>query len=152
MNDVLSELSDDEAPSVQVDKLKRAYSKNESQSSFRNVPMAQEQIARQMKAEVGFGNRMEGLQKESVSGTTAGILPIQIQIPTSGQVYRFARTIIKSDDVLSVEVYFSSSWTNDVFRWIIYLLIVLILWFLRLQLKKVFNWLKSFFDTWLSLS
>jgi len=143
MNDVLSELSDDEAPSVQVDKLKRAYSKNESQSSFRNVPMAQEQIARQMKAEVGFGNRMEGLQKESVSGTTAGILPIQIQIPTSGQVYRFARTIIKSDDVLSVEVYFSSSWTNDVFRWIIYLLIVLILWFLRLQLKKVFNWLKS---------
>ncbi|MEJ2544774.1 MAG: hypothetical protein P8Y99_11975, partial [Calditrichaceae bacterium] len=143
MDDVLSELSEDEEPSVQVDKLKRAYSKNESQSRFRNVPMAQEQIARQMKAEVGFSNRMEGLQKESVSGTTTGILPIQIQIPTSGQVYRFARTIIKSDDVLSVEVYFSSSWTNDVFRWIIYILIIIVLWLFRKQLKKLLNWLKK---------
>ena len=143
MDDVLSTISEDEEPAAQVDKLKRAYSKNESKSRFRNVPMAEEQIARQMQAEVGFSNRMEGLQKESVSGTTTGIMPIQIQIPTSGQVYRFARTIIKSDDVLSVEVYFSSSWANDVIRWIVYLLIVLLLWLLRKQLKKLFNFLKS---------
>ncbi|MBN1406396.1 MAG: hypothetical protein JW956_01325 [Calditrichaceae bacterium] len=143
MDDVLSELSEDEEPSVQVDKLKRAYSRNESKSSFRNVPMPEEQIARQMQAEVGFSNRMEGLQKESVAGTATGILPIQIQIPTSGQVYRFARTIIKSDDVLSIQVYFSSSWTNDVLRWLIYILFVLVLWLLRKQLVKLINLLKS---------
>ena len=143
MDDLSQSINENEGAAAQVDKLKRAYSGKESKSRFRNVPMAEEQIVRQMKAELDFGNRMDGLQKQSVTGTSTGILPIQIQIPTSGQVYRFARTIIKSDDMLSVEVYYSSSWTNDVFRWIIYLLIVLVLFLLRKQLKKLGSVIKS---------
>ena len=143
MDDVLDSISEDEAPATQVDKLKRAYSRNESKSQFRNVPMAEEQIASQMKAEIGFSNRIDVIQKQGVSGSATGLMPIQIQIPTSGQVYRFARTIIKSDDVLSVEVYYSSSWTNNGFRWIIYLFIALILWLIRKQLKRLGIFLKS---------
>jgi hypothetical protein len=148
MEDLSDSIGEEEAPAAQVDKLKRAYSKNESVSRFRNVPMPKEQIASQMQAEIGFSNRMDGIQKQSMSGTSTGILPIQIQIPTSGQVYRFARTIIKSDDILSVEVYYSRSWTNNVLRWLVYILIAVVLFILRKRLAPVVRYLKK---GWLKL-
>ena len=146
MDGLLSSISSDEEPAVQVDKLKHAYSKNESKSRFRNVPMEEAQIAGQMRAEMDFSNKMEGLQKQSVAGSATGILPIQIRIPTSGQVYRFARTIIRPDDELSVAVYYGSSWVNNSVRWMIYLLILAILILIRKRLMIVINLLKTAFQ------
>lgn len=103
----------DKAPSPAImgeaasnERLKDFYVGKEAKSKFRNVPMEEEQVVRQMRAEMDFGNKLDEIsQSASPSAGGAGVMPIQVVIPTTGQLVRFARTIVKPEDELSVNVW-----------------------------------------------
>jgi hypothetical protein len=132
---------------LQSDELKKIYKGKEARSRFANVPMEEAQIADQMKQEMEFSARLEGVSEmdaPSVSGSMGtGIMPIMIQIPTSGQVYRFAKTIIKPEDSLNFSVVYSQTWIGSLVKWVIFLLVVFILFLARRKLRGPWDWLKK---------
>jgi hypothetical protein len=132
---------------LQSDELKKVYKGKEARSRFANVPMEEAQIADQMMAEMEFSARLEGVSEQdapSVSGTMGtGVLPIMIQIPTSGQVYRFAKTIIKPEDDLMFSVVYSQTWIGSLVKWVIFLLVLFILYLGRRKLRGPWDWFKN---------
>ncbi len=132
------------------DKMKRAYKGKDYKSQFKNVPLKEEQMANQMVSELEFSGRLDGLsaQQEPRAAITSrpggtGILPIQIEVPTGGQVYRFARTIIKTEDSLNFSVFYTRLWINRLIKWIIFILIVLLIFLFRKKLVKPWHWCKK---------
>ncbi|MBN2000752.1 hypothetical protein JW935_24600 [candidate division KSB1 bacterium] len=145
--DVMSSLGASSPKEMQEDELKQVYKGKDYKSRFRNIPMREEQIADQMDAEMGFSNRLDDLSQQAIpppSGGGMGVMPIQIEIPTSGQLYRFAKTIIKPDDPLNVEVTFAQNWVIDLLRWLVIILCILILILLRKLLSKLFRWIYQY--------
>jgi hypothetical protein len=147
MRDALTATDLDEA---NTDGLKKAYRGDDYKSSFRNVPVAPEQITGQVHAELEFGGRLEGHAGEEapqsvVTGgaTGTGVLPIQIKIPTGGQVYRFARTVIEPEDPLTFTVVYSQSWLITLFRYMILVCFVVLLWLVRNRLSALWSWLAA---------
>jgi hypothetical protein len=132
------------------DKMKRLYKGDEYASNFRNVPLEEQEIAGQMNAELDFGGRLNDLAQSAapatspVGGTGAGVLPIQIQVPTGGQVYRFARTIIKPDDPLTFSVTYSRGWVTGGIKWVLVLLGAWLLYLNRRSLVKLWQWLSGY--------
>jgi hypothetical protein len=133
--------------SVQSDEMKKAYRGKAAGSSFKNVPMEEAQIMDQMEAEVAFGGRLEKMAEGDFSGVQGsmgtGVLPIMIRIPTNGQLYRFAKTIIKPDDPLMFDVVYTQSWISGLAKWVIFLAFVLILILSRRRLRGPWDWLKN---------
>jgi hypothetical protein len=131
------------------DKMKRLYKGEGYASTFRNVPMEEQEIASQMTAELDFAGRLDDLRQNvpassPVGGTGAGVLPIQIQVPTGGQVYRFAKTIIKPDDPLTFAVTYSRGWVTGAAKWIIVLLGAWLLFLNRRSLVRLWIWLAGY--------
>jgi len=136
------------APAEEVaDKLRGVYEGKELASTFRNIPMKDDELVGQLNAELEFGGRMERLSEMDLpqgamsGGTATGVLPIQIRIPTTGQVYRFAKTIIKPEDPLSFEVIYSRSWVASGLKWLLGLAAVLILFLSRRRFMKPIQWI-----------
>ncbi len=127
--------------------IKKAYRGKDYRSYFRNVPMDEVQLSNQLKAELEFGGRLEGLAgneapQASVSraSVATGVLPIQVRVPTSGQVYRFAKTIIRPEDPLAFSVTYTRSWVVSLLKWIIATLIALVIYLNRRRLKRIGRW------------
>ena len=128
------------------DKMKQLYSGKDYKSRFRNVPMEEQQVAGQMNAELEFGGRLERLAEMDMPAAPAGsggtgILPIQIQIPTGGQVYRFAKTIINPEDPLRFDVSYSRGWVSGAIKWIVIVLLAWLLYLNRSSFGKLGRWL-----------
>jgi hypothetical protein len=88
-----------------ADKKKNALSMLQSQRALqsefgRNLPVDQEVMADQLSREMGFSAKLE--EVAASGGMTTGVMPIRVQVPTIGQVYRFAKQIV-SDEPLIVE-------------------------------------------------
>jgi len=103
-------------------------------------------MASQVAAELEFSGRLDGLVKEeepqapvSTGARGSGVLPIQIEIPTGGQLYRFARTIIKTEDPLTFRVFYTRLWIPRLIKWLILLLVVIILLLNRKKLVRVWH-------------
>lgn len=113
--------------------------KKSKMSEFRSAPMAAEEQMTQIKREKEFGAKLDMLAAEpSISqvSTTAGLMPIRIKIPTSGQVYRFAKTVVNPEDPLTFEVHFVQSWVPKAVKWIFWIVVILIVFFIG---KKFFR-------------
>lgn len=119
---------------------KQKMALKEVKSDFsRNVNIDEEVMSQQIANEKDFANRMEQVQADiSAVSKVAGTLPIRIQIPTSGQLYRFAKNIVNEEPL-----HLSFSYVND---WILTFIKILIfaglIWFLyrqRDKVKKVYN-------------
>ena len=129
------QLLEQESPESRTAQMKQLYKGKDYKSSFRNVPMKEEELSDQVANELMFGGRMEGLVSQAqlrpnISGDVrnSGVLPIHIQVPTGGQVYRFAKTIIKTEDALTFSVIYTRMWINSLFKWIIILSVLLIIY------------------------
>ena len=111
--------------------------------------MQEEQLSSQFDAEIGFSGRLEGLAQEAAPATAprgrgaTGILPIQIQVPTGGQVYRFAKTIVKPEDPLQFSVTYTQSWLAKLIKWLILVLIIWILYLKRKTMARVWRWFQG---------
>jgi hypothetical protein len=121
--------------------------------------MDEDEAARQIKNEMEFGGRVQKLSELSempaVSGArAAGVLPVHIRVPTSGQVYRFARTIIQPSDPLSFSVAYTRLWVISLIKWLLVALAALIVYWNRRRLiwalrfvsagiKRIAGWIRS---------
>jgi len=144
-------------------KTQRAYD-GTVRSKFKNAMVDEEFEARQIQAEVGFEKRMEEMKVQTsapqiaVSGEpagagVAGVLPIHIKIPTGGQVYRFAKTIVNKDDSLYLKVFYSRSIVPGAVKTIIVLFLIYLLYLKRGKIAKLVplgkKWIsstKTFFE------
>jgi hypothetical protein len=122
------------------------YKSRDYKSQFRNVPVQEEQAMQQLDAEMHFGGKLDELSQmppqfniPGAGGT--GILPIQIEVPTTGQVYRFAKTIIKPEDPLTVNVLYFRRGFLTFIRWIVFFIVLGIAYILRKTLRRVFHWI-----------
>lgn len=111
-------------------------------SEFRNAPVAAEEQMVQMKKEKSFGRKMDELAMapsvtQSVSGGT-GLMPIRIKIPTTGQVYRFAKTVVNPEDPLIFKVYYVQSWVPKAVKWLFWIIVILIIYLIGKRLFKKF--------------
>jgi hypothetical protein len=124
-----------------VDRRKKARSMLESQRTLqsefgRNLPVDQEVIADQLSREMSFSAKLEEVAVSG--GMTTGVMPIRVQVPTIGQVYRFAKQIV-SDEPLIVEATYIKDTPFTVIKLIILLLILYGLYRRRNWLKKVWD-------------
>jgi hypothetical protein len=123
------------------------YKGKDYQSKFRNIPLESEEMSQQMDAEIQFGGRLEGLAGDAfippsgISGT--GLLPIQIEVPISGQLYRFARTIINPKDPLEFSVLYTRMWTTQLIKWLIFIFVIWIIYLKRKRLLIFWKWIKN---------
>jgi hypothetical protein len=123
------------------DKKKQARSLLESQRALqsefgKNLPVDQEVIADQLSREMSFSAKLEEVAVSG--GMTTGVMPIRVQVPTIGQVYRFAKQIV-SDEPLIVEVTYIKDTPFTVIKLMILLLILYALYRRRNWLKKVWD-------------
>ena len=79
------------------------------------------------------------IPSSGISG--AGLLPIQIEIPISGQIYRFARTIINPKDPLEFSVLYLRAWTISLIKWLIFIFAILIIYLNRRRLLLIWEWI-----------
>ena len=133
--------------------LKKAYKGKDYQSRFRNLPLKEEQLQSQVDAELNFSGRLEGRTQQTgeppriAGGTSAtGVMPIQIQVPTGGQVYRFDKTIVKSEDPLTIKIFYVQYWIIKTIKWLIILIIILFLYIKRKNLQKILQKAKEGFN------
>lgn len=103
-------------------------------------------MSSQLDAELQFGQRLENLrQSQAQPGLLdkdkagAGVLPIQIQIPTSGQVYRFAKIIITDDDPLEISVVYARLWIVNLVKWLVFASVLWILYRQRETLSRFWS-------------
>ncbi len=110
-------------------------------SEFRNAPIVAEEQLVQMKKEKDFGRKMDQLAAAPSAiqgGSATGLMPIRIKIPTTGQVYRFAKTVVNPEDPLTFKVYFVQSWVPKAAKWLFWTLVALIIYFIAKKLFKKF--------------
>jgi len=150
----VSRLGKIESDKMSRERLKGVYKGKDYKSEFRNIPLPEEQISSQVAAELEFSGRLEGLAQQdrpqaAVSGIAGGtgILPIQIQIPTAGQVYRFAKTIVKAEDPLTMSVIYTQNWLFKGAWWLIGVFFLLVLYLMRKTVMRAFHGLKDTFKT-----
>ncbi|MBN2012250.1 hypothetical protein JW960_23170 [candidate division KSB1 bacterium] len=141
--------------------MKKVYKGKDYKSRFRNVPLEDKELKSQVANEMDFSRRLEGLSQQmdpqaAVGGSSmsTGVLPIQIEVPTGGQVYRFAKSIIKPDDPLTVKIRFAQNWVMRSIRWGLVILGLLLLYLLRSVLRKLvlvigagMTWIKNQYGT-----
>jgi hypothetical protein len=137
-----------ELPMAASDELDEAYQGKDARSRFKNIPMEEKELSSQMAAEMSFSGRLEGVANQAVAGgggMGTGVLPIMIRIPTSGQVYRFARTIVKPEDPLTFSVVYTQLWLTSLLKWFIFIVLVLIVYFLIRRQTGLWKWIKKQF-------
>ena len=122
------------------DKVRKEASKLKGQFSA-NLALSEEQLTEQVENEARFGQRVQDIQEGKVP-LAAGVLPIRIQIPTTGQLFRFAKTII-SEDVLTMNFTFLSQGTITLIKVLVVLLIAAFLFLIRRKLKELFTSLRD---------
>ena len=123
------------------DKRKQALSMLQSQRELKsefgkNLPVDEEVIADQLSKEMSFGTKLDEVAVSG--GMTTGVMPIRIQIPTIGQVYRFAKQIV-SDEPLIVEATYIKDAPFTIIKLIILFVILYALYRKRDWLKKVWD-------------
>ncbi len=108
-----------------------------------NVAITEEELAVQVKKEMQFSQRVQEIQegKGPAPGAT-GVLSIRINIPTTGQLYRFAKTIV-SDEPLTLNFTFASPGTTRIVKGLVLLLLILILYSLRKRIQKLYQSIRA---------
>lgn len=119
------------APSQNADTEVELHEKaEEAQKQFsQNLGLSKDRLMAQMENELQFRQRVEALQAPSTS-SGGGVLPIRINIPATGRLFRFAKTIV-SEEPLTLTYRYISDGTIFLIKMGFLLFILMILWLLR---------------------
>lgn len=102
-----------------------------------NLALSEEQLVEQIENEARFSQRVEDIQSgRAPSGT--GILPIRINIPATGQLFRFAKTIV-SGEILDMNCSYVSDRAVNSAGWTGLALILILAFFMRRRLAGLFK-------------
>ncbi len=120
----------------EMDRYRREAGKVKEQFSA-NLALTEEQLIEQIENEARFSQRVQDIQSgQAPSG--AGILPIRIQIPATGQLFRFAKTIV-SEEPLTLSYVSLSNGLLWLLRVAASVIMVGILAFFRRRIMKSFR-------------
>ena len=104
----------------------------------------------QLKQEINFNANIQEEQKKSIAGG-GDISLIKIEMPTTGQLYRFAKTLIEGEDVY-LEFQYTQGWVSTAIKVILILLLLYIIFLLRFRIKDLYNivkrWILKYNDFW----
>ncbi len=120
------------------------------QSNFRlsGAVNAQEDLMNQVRQEIGFA---ENIKKERDRGVTDVAL-FKIEVPTSGQLYRFAKTVVE-DEQLFLSFQYTGGWIYSLIKTFFLLIILCFIYRLRFKIKVLFlklkDWVYSRKDFWM---
>jgi hypothetical protein len=121
------------------------------QSNFRNSAIGQKDIANQMRQEANLNFEFQQEQGKRLGKPGSGSNIFKIELPTSGQIYRFNKTIIEGEPI-ELTFYYTSNTIKTIVKILVLLLIVFILFLLRkkiyARLKKIYQWLLNRRRVW----
>ena len=104
-------------------------------------------VTDQLRQEINF---TENIQREREHGSIGTPL-LRIDIPTSGQLYRFAKTLVEGED-LYVDFQYLKGWVSTIINIAIVIFVVLVIYLLRSYVKKVYcltkEWLLLHKNLW----
>lgn len=126
-------------------RMEEVYSKKNMISKFRNAPVKKKEQIAQIQEEMEFGGKMDDLAQSAPKAynsgevTETGLMPIHIKLPTSGQVYRFAKTIIKPGDPLNFKVNFVSFTIIKLLKWGVFFIALLLVYLARKRIKSIYQ-------------
>jgi hypothetical protein len=111
------------------------------QSNFGNRAIGQKDIARQMRQEANLNYYFQKEQGKRLGQPGSGSNIFKIELPTSGQIYRFNKTIIEGEPI-DLTFYYASNTIITIIKIFILLILILILFLLR---KKIFSLFKGLY-------
>ena len=111
-----------------------------------NLAIPEEQLAEQVMNEQQFGRKVQRLQ-DAGALPTGGALPIRINIPTTGHIYRFAKTIV-SEEPLELRFAFVSTGFKRALRLGLLASLLALLFVLRRHLKTFVDRLRGRVPLW----
>ncbi len=117
-------------------------------SNFR-LSSANEQadIMNQVRQEIGFA---ENIKRERDRGVTDVAL-FKIEVPTSGKLYRFAKTVVE-DEQLYLNFQYTRRWIYSLVKALFFFIILIVIYRLRFKISALFielrNWANSKKDFW----
>ena len=111
-----------------------------------NLAIPEEQLAEQVMNEQAFGQRVRRLQ-DALALPTEGALPIRINIPTTGHIYRFAKTIV-SEEPLELRFASLSHGFERALRLGLLVTVLALLYVFRRHLKTLFDRLQPHAPGW----
>ena len=123
----------------ELDRKQKALSMLQSQRALqsefgRNLPVDQEVMADQLSREMSFSAKLE--EVAVAGGLTSGVMPIRVHVPTTGQVYRFAKQIA-SDEPLIMETTYIKDTPYTIMKLMFLLILIYALYRKRNWLKRV---------------
>jgi hypothetical protein len=135
----------------QVEDKKIQMTQSKLKSNFR-LSSANEQadFLNQVRQEIGFA---ENLERDRESGITSVAL-FKIEIPTSGQLYRFAKTVVE-DEQLFVTFQYTRGWIYSLIKILLVIIVLYLVYRLRVKIKGLLldlkNRISSRKDFWMKL-
>jgi hypothetical protein len=139
----------EEAEQIEDEKIQKTQ--RMLKSNFR-LSSANEQadIMNQVRQEIGFA---ENIKRERDRGVTDVTL-FKIEIPTSGQLYRFAKTVVE-DEQLYLNFQYTRRWIYSLGKALFFIIILIVAYRLRFRIKglliELVNWTKSKKEFWMKL-
>ena len=138
-----------EEKETELDRKRKALSMLQSQRTLqsefgRNLPVDQEVVADQLSREMSFSTKLE--EVAATGGLTPGVMPIRVQVPTIGQVYRFAKQIA-SDEPLVVETTYIKDTPFTMIKLIVLLILLYALYRQRNRLKRASDHASGWYRT-----
>ncbi|MGA1841966.1 MAG: hypothetical protein ACMUIU_15210 [bacterium] len=123
----------------------QSYESKRGKTTFRNIDISSSFMSQQAINEFNFDNRLHQIEDKMIQGETrvytgTGILPINIQIPASGQLYRFARNIVR-DEELEISIHYFRETLFKAIAWFVILILILLILLWRRQVKALFSFL-----------
>ncbi|HAV42799.1 TPA: hypothetical protein DCX15_02120, partial [bacterium] len=105
-----------------------------------------DEIATQIEQEKGFSQRISEIQEPKPGAPViSGTLPIKVQIPTTGQIYRFAKTIV-SEEPLELRFIYVGDGIMWIIKGLILLLVLLVLYKGRRRIKGMIESLRALLE------
>ncbi|MGA1863613.1 MAG: hypothetical protein ACMUHX_00975, partial [bacterium] len=149
-----AEFFDEEGQAIEGEDKKEWSLKEEEKAGFHKFKASRKDMMRQQAIERGFIPRQEKMpepQKPTTpispdteriaSGYDTAVMSIPISIPVSGQLYRFAKTVVRQEPLV-INMVYTREWIMSVIGWFILLLVICILFALRKRLYGLGEYLQ----------
>lgn len=121
------------------------------QSNFKNRAIGQKDIANQMRQEANLNYYFQEEQGKRLGQPGSGSNIFKIELPTSGQIYRFNKTIIEGEPI-ELTFYYASNTIIITIKIFILLILLLILFLLRKKIvaliKRLYHWVLARKTAW----
>jgi hypothetical protein len=121
------------------------------QSNFRNKAIGQKDIANQMRQEANLNYHFRREQGKRLGQPGSGSNIFKIELPTSGQIYRFNKTIIEGEPI-ELTFYYASNTIIITIKIFFLLIMILILFLIRKKiytlLKRLYHWVLARKTAW----